>query len=175
MFDQYLRTISYEKKVYSSAVIKLKTSVTDLYNRDDNSYMTQVKKETVTRNKTKLQKRLLLDSMTNSHKKYLRENSGSKMGHTLFCKFRPFWIEKPGLTDIQTCLCKKHANLQFKADRLHQLGLLSEKTIGTLVEGLACDRQRKRCMYNEYPTCCSNVPTCVALDQDPNTHVGMGT
>ena len=107
--------------------------------------------------------------MTNLHNKYLRENSGSNMGYTLFCKFRPFWVVKPGLTDRQTC--KKHANLQFKADRLHQLGVLSEKNIGTLVEGLACDRQRKRCMFNECPTCCSNVPKYVALDQDPNTHV----
>ena len=148
VFDQDLRTISYEKKVYSSAAIKLKTSVTDFYTRDDNSYMTPGKKETVTRNKTKMQKRLLLDSMTNLHKKYLRENSGSKMGYTLFCKFRPFWVVKPGLTDRQTCLCKKNASLQFKADRLHQFDVLSEKSIGTLVEGLACDRQRKRCMYN---------------------------
>ena len=109
--------------------------------------------------------------MTNWHKKYLRENAGSKMGYTLFCKFRPFWVVKPALTDRQTCLCKKHANLLFKADRLHQLGVLSEKNIGTLVEGLACDRQRKHCMYNECPTCCSNVQKYVALDQDPNTHV----
>ena len=171
VFDQDLRTISYEKKVYSSAGIKVKTSVTDFYTRDDNSYMTPGKKETVTRNKTKMQKRLLLDSMTNLHKNYLRENSGSKMGYTLSCKFSPFWVVKPGLTDRQTCLCKKHANWQFKADRLHQLGVLSEKNIGTLVEGLACDRQRKRCMYNECPTCCSNVPKYVGLDQDPNTHV----
>ena len=105
------------------------------------------------------------------HKKYLREYSGSKMGYTLFCKFRPFWVVKPGLTDRQTCLYKKHANLQFKADRLHQLGVLSEKYIWTLVEGLACDRQRIRCMYNVCPTCCSNVPKYIALDQDPNTHV----
>ena len=96
MFDQDLTTISYEKKVYSSPGIKLKTSVTDFYTRDDNSYMTPGKKETVTRNKTKMQKRLLLDNMTNLHNKYLRENSESKMGYTLFCKFRSFWVVKPG-------------------------------------------------------------------------------
>ena len=79
MFDQDLRTISYEKKVYSSVAIKLKTSVTDFYTCDDN--MTPGKKETVTRNTTRMLKRLLLDSMTNLHKKYLRENSGSKMFH----------------------------------------------------------------------------------------------
>ena len=55
VLDHDLRKIAYERNIYLTAGTKLKASVTDFYTRDDNSCMTPGKKETVTRNKTKMQ------------------------------------------------------------------------------------------------------------------------
>ena len=78
---------------------RLKQSVSEYFVRDDNSRQTAGKKETVTRNKEKKQKRILLDSMKILHDKYLAENPGSKLSYTLFTQLRPFWVCKPTLRD----------------------------------------------------------------------------
>ena len=66
---------------------------------------------------------------------------------------------KTGLTDRQTCLCKKHANLQFKADRLHQLGILSEKTLGLWLKVLLVTD-------NANAACTMSVPPVAVLYQN---------
>ena len=68
-----------ERKKPCTGASRLKKCVVDLFCRDDISRITTGKKQTVTRNKQKEQKRLLLDTMKNLHIKYLAENSN----HTL--------------------------------------------------------------------------------------------
>ncbi len=64
-------------------------SVRNFYTRDDNSKLTAGKKQTITRGKQKKQKRFLLDTSKNLHRKYLSENPGSHMCYSRFCKLRP--------------------------------------------------------------------------------------
>ena len=135
-------TLPYSRMKHNSKAQKFTQRVTAFYLRDDNSKITPGKKDSITRFKQKMQKRFLLDTMSQLHKKYLSENPFGSMSYTLFCKLRPFWVLPPTLADRDTCACKKHANLQFQADRLLQMEVLdvAEKSIESIASALACDR-----------------------------------
>lgn len=127
--------------------------VQHFFERDDNSRATTGKKETITRNKVKMQKRLLSDSMKDLHKKFRIEYPAIKISYTAFCRRRPFWVVKPSIQDRETCLCKLHANLQFMADRLFQQSVIKSSRIYELIESLCCETPTKECMYRECLLC----------------------
>ncbi|ESN91594.1 hypothetical protein HELRODRAFT_165647 [Helobdella robusta] len=43
------------------------------------------------------------------------------ISYPMFTRLRPFWVRMPTSKDRETCLCKKHDNVQLKADKLYQL------------------------------------------------------
>ena len=153
-------TLPYSRMNPNSKTQKFTQRVTAFYLRDENSKMTPGKKDSITRFKQKMQKRFLLDTMSQLHK-YLSENPFGSMSYTLFCKLRPFWVLPPTLADRDTCACKKHANLQFQADRLLQMEVLdvAEKSIESIASALACDRSSKKCMYSECVACRDSTPS----------------
>ena len=63
--------------------------------RDDNSRITTGKKDTITRNGIKQQRRVLCDTMLNLHMKYHAEYPLSGVSYSLFCKLRPFYVVRP--------------------------------------------------------------------------------
>ncbi|CAH1999971.1 unnamed protein product [Acanthoscelides obtectus] len=80
------------------------------YEDDNNSRCAAGKKECITREKIKKQKRYLLDSLKNLHQKFYN-TSLMKIGYNYFCKLRPFWVVVPKLTDRDTCAtCKRSAD-----------------------------------------------------------------
>ena len=135
-------TLPYSRMKHNSETQKFTQRVTAFYLRDDNSKMTPGKKDSITRFKQKMQKRFLLDMMSQLHKKYLSENPFGSMSYTLFCKLHPFWVLPPTLADRDTCPYKKHANLQFQANHLLQMEVLdvAEKSTESIASALACDR-----------------------------------
>ena len=145
-----------QRKVCTSVGKRLKQSVIDFLVRDENSRETAGKKETITRQKEKKQKRILLDSMKLLHAKYLAENPGTKLSYTLFTKLRPFWVCRPTMKDRETCLCKTHANLVFLTNRLVQLKVLSyeQTNMESLCLSTACDPKSKDCCYLMCSQCC---------------------
>ena len=89
----------------------LRKAVVAFYTRDDVSRVVAGKRQTITRNKVKMQKRLLNDNMTVLHKKFLEEASENyQISYPAFCRLRPFWVREPTDKDKQTCLCKIHEN-----------------------------------------------------------------
>jgi len=84
-----------------------KSKVKTFFTRDDNSRITTGRKQTITKNKVKKQKRFLADTMKNLHKKFLTENTNN-ISYSLFCKLRPFLVVHPTLSERNTCLCKIH-------------------------------------------------------------------
>jgi len=64
---------------------KLQDLLLKFYSRDDVSRMTAGKKETVTKQKCKMQKRLLVDSLLNTHLKFISEFPESTVSYSLFC------------------------------------------------------------------------------------------
>lgn len=140
---------SYNRYADKSMECKVKT----FFTRDDVSRMTTGKKKTITRQKIKMQKRFLVDTMKNLHRKYLAENNMTHISYAAFCRLRPFWVVHPSLSDCDTCQCKLHENLGFLAEKLCQLKLIETSNLESLTELVCCDIGSKVCMYGECGDC----------------------
>lgn len=90
------------------------------FNQDDVSRATAAKKETKTKNKVKMQKRYLLDSMVNLRLKFVKE-TGIPISYATFRRFKPFYVLIPNLSNRNTCLCKRHSNIDYKFTSLKTL------------------------------------------------------
>lgn len=77
-----------QKRKYSMTQ-RLNKELKDFFERDDNSRLTAGVKDTVTRQKVKKQKRILLCSQKELHQKYL-DDKKSKISYSSFCKQKPF-------------------------------------------------------------------------------------
>ena len=115
-----------------------KNMIETFLTRDDNSRMTTGKKQTVTKNKIKKQKRLLLDSLINLHEKFCAENPAHNISYVTFTRHRPFWVRQPTDKDRDTCICKKHENIQLAADKLYHLKVLTVKNIDYIYKQVGC-------------------------------------
>ncbi|XP_035269106.1 uncharacterized protein LOC118225154 [Anguilla anguilla] len=127
-------------------------TVRQYYLRDDVSRLTTGKKNTVTVQKVKKQRRLLCDSLLNLHKKFVSEH-GEQISYAFFCRQRPFWVVTPNEQDRETCQCKSHENLQFMADTLYRLGLSESKHLDDMVDSTVCNNVAKSCAYGECQEC----------------------
>lgn len=141
------------KSKLHSAGEQFKASVQEFYCRDDNSRMTPGKKQTITKQKKKMQKRLLSDSLRNLHQKFLTDNPRRRISYSLFCKIRPFWVVPPSLQDMETCLCKSHENLEFITTTMQKMKLLEISNLEQLADSVACNPKSKVCMYGECAEC----------------------
>ncbi|KAI8422982.1 hypothetical protein MSG28_014072 [Choristoneura fumiferana] len=115
------------------------------YEDDSNSRCAAGKKECITRNNIKKQKRYMLDSLKNLHQKFLSTNSMT-IGYSLFCRLRPFWVVKPKLTDRDTCACVTHKNFNLKLVALKNANILNFATHQTALQTLCCDRYSEKCL-----------------------------
>ena len=120
--------------------------------RDDVSRITTGEKNTITRNRVKMQRRLLSDSLQNLHRKFISEG-GPDISYSFVCKLRPFYVVEPTELDRQTCQCKAHENLQFVANTLKEMHLIPSNNLDDLVEGVVCSVHFKDCAYDECQEC----------------------
>lgn len=111
----------------------------------------------------KMQKRLLTDTMKNLQRRFLSEHIGH-VSYTSFCCLRLFWVVTPSSSDRDTCLCKKHENLQFMANALQSQGFLSSRNIEEMSEATTCDPKSKVCAYGESSEC---LLTCHPMLKTP--------
>ncbi|CAH0561747.1 unnamed protein product [Brassicogethes aeneus] len=65
-----------------------------------------------------------------------------------FCRHRPCWVVRQKLSDRDSCLCKKHSNMQYKLDTLFREQLCIEKDIEKLCIFVTCDTKSNECMNN---------------------------
>lgn len=131
---------------------KITASITRFLEEDCNSRLCPGKKDFITKNKVKKQKRILLDTMKHLYSKYLK-SSKIKMSYTMFCRMRPFWIIPPRITHRETCLCVTHANMDLILSCLNQAKILLFSKHQSLVEYLCCDRYRELCISRECEKC----------------------
>ncbi|KAK2857675.1 hypothetical protein Q7C36_005594 [Tachysurus vachellii] len=136
------------KTVNRFADTSIQKNIKSFFNRDDVSRITTGRKQTVTRNKVKMQKRFLVDTMRNLHRKFLAENN-VRISYSSFCRLRPFWVVHPSLSNRETCQCKLHENLSFLAEKLNQLKLIETSDLERLTKTVSCDTTHKDCMYGE--------------------------
>ncbi|XP_064601012.1 uncharacterized protein LOC135467176 [Liolophura sinensis] len=156
----------FKKRKMAAWASKFASRVRSFYIRDDVSRITAGKKETKTRNKQKMQKRFLCDSLKVLHMKFLSESPNMKISYSLFCRLRPFWVIIPSSKDRETCLCKTHENLNLLVQKLRDLKLLQTSDLCQMADNMACDRNQKACMYGECASCVSaQVPVAENYDE----------
>ncbi|KAL4005767.1 hypothetical protein ACER0C_005480 [Sarotherodon galilaeus] len=146
-------SLHFERKRTSRFTEDFKKRIKAFYLRDDVSRMTTGTKQTLTKDKLKMQKRFLMDTIENIHRRFLAENPDQMISYSLFCHLRPFWVVNPTLSERDTCMCKLHENLSFLAVKLRQLKLIETANIEELIEKVCCNSSSKSCMYGEYVHC----------------------
>lgn len=140
----------------------LKT-VQNFYDNDDNSRICAGKRECVTRNGVKKQKRYLLDTISNLYKKFWNNNSGL-ISYQTFCRLRPFWVVAPKINERDTCLCIKHANIDLKLTALHCRKILPYNNYNKLLENTCCNRYDEQCLSRECLRCVNKNPDYQEFD-----------
>jgi len=133
--------------------LRIKRKIQQYYDRDDNSRLTSGMKETVTKNKVKHQKRVLLHTIEGLHNKFLMENENEKISYTSFSRLRPFWVLPPKESDRATCICKQHENMQFLSESLYKNQLLITSDLYKLAHSFSCDTKNLDCMYGRCSEC----------------------
>uniref|UniRef100_A0A8D9AZZ8 Uncharacterized protein n=1 Tax=Cacopsylla melanoneura TaxID=428564 RepID=A0A8D9AZZ8_9HEMI len=140
---------SKQKRIkYHKSIEELRRHVKEFLEQDISSRLTPGKKDTITRNKVKKQKRFLNDSLKNLHSKFVTQyRVYQHISYTLFCRLRPFWIIVPNAATRDTCLCKKHANMSLLVSKLKSLNMIDERTSAEVQTKYSETGEIK---YNEY-------------------------
>lgn len=92
--------------------------VRKFFESDEASTMAPGKKDFITRNGVRKQKRYLNQTLKNLWQKFCNSDSPIIVPFTTFCKFRPFWLVWKKPTDRDTCLCVKHENMLLMVKQL---------------------------------------------------------
>ncbi|XP_069109737.1 uncharacterized protein [Argopecten irradians] len=151
-------TDKFERKKQRNAIpAETRRKVRDFLERDSSSRLMPGKRDTKTKHGLKKQKRLLNDSLLNLHKKFVTEYPQNKLSYQMFCRLRPFWVVNPSCDARDTCVCKLHANIQFKLNRLIEEKVINKKSINEYCQSLCCDEISKECMYRECKSCSEKV------------------
>ena len=114
------------------------------------------KRDTIARNKIKMQKRFLNNTLFNLHQKCLKTN-GLKISYSQFCRFKPFWIVAPNVNRRDTCLCIKHSNFEMLVSSLLRKDIISAKSPMQLLETLTCSSKTEECLMQTCSKCKSNI------------------
>ena len=150
MMKDNMKDLKYQRKIRSDRTDnQTNIKIQEFLERDDNSRQMPGKKDTVTKQQVKKQKRLLNDTMKALHAKFVYENPRMKMSYSSFCKFKPFWITKPSLKDLETCMCKKCTNMLFMHQRLKTEGVISAAQPQDSISEVVCDKNNHKCAYGE--------------------------
>lgn len=131
-------------------------TVRKFHQQDEVSRLGAGKRECVTRKGVKKQKRYLLDTMLNLHKKFKEDNFN--ISYQTFCRLRPFWVSIPKVNDRDTCLCIKHANIDLKLSALHNRKILPYSGHDKLLEDTCCNRYNEQCLSRNCQRCVDKNP-----------------
>ncbi|CAB3234211.1 unnamed protein product [Arctia plantaginis] len=139
------------KSKHASKIHTLKLSVQRFLSDDENSRLCPGKKDYISKNMIKHQKRYLSDSLQNLHQKYVKEYHNVHYG--TFCKLRPYWILVPSVNVRDTCVCKLHENMALLIKSLKANKIIFESNPTELVQNLTCDRNRTNCLQRNCDHC----------------------
>lgn len=127
-------------------------SIEIFYNNDDVSTISAGKKECITKNKRRMQKRYLTAPLKILHKKLLSE-ANIKVSYSFFTKHRPFWVLHPKPSGRETCLCSQHTNIELLIKALYHASIISENNSHGLVSHLCCEPRNEKCLLRECIYC----------------------
>lgn len=140
--------ISKRKLAYDT----LKKSIHAFFERDDNTTLTPGIKDTITRHKTKMQKRYLNDTLLSLHKKFTNEQK-CKISYQTFCKCRPFWAVQKDINKRDTCKCMLHENMHLIIYKLKINNLIQEKNAQEIIKNVCCKDTKEKCLSRQCEEC----------------------
>lgn len=133
---------------------EMRRKVKKYLEEDISSIQAPGKKDTITRNGKKTQKRYLTDTLLNLYNKYMKQYpDDTKLSYTSFCRFRPFWVVTKKVDSRDTCLCKLHENIKRRIEKLHLLKVIYSRNPEEICEQLVCDLKSKACCYGDCLRC----------------------
>lgn len=147
----FASNLQYRKFSHAPRIPGLKEDIINFLEKDCNSRMTSEKKEVIKKNGEEKQKRYLLKTMEDLHTEFLK-SVPYKIGKTLFCKFRPFWILFPSCDKRETCACTKHENFALIIQKLKIEKVLEVKSPREVLQKLTCN-ESEACMLGKCDEC----------------------
>ena len=134
-----------------------KEKVVEFLCRDENSRLLPGKKDTVTKDKNRQQRRVLINPLKELHTSF---NSVMDRSHMLsyrqFVRYCPFYVTQPKASDRNTCACLDHENVRLLSEQLKQKGQLKTSSVSELLSAIICSPDNKDCMYRICTKCCFN-------------------
>lgn len=143
----------------SGVTEKIKTTfierIKSFYTEEANSTIGACKKEYITRNKERKQKRYLCLPLKDLYKKFLLETN-MKVSYSFFCKLRPFWVLFPRNANRETCQCTVHTKMELFISALNRASVLNEKNCDQVLSKLCCDTGNINCLQRTCDACRAN-------------------
>ncbi|CAG5034023.1 unnamed protein product [Parnassius apollo] len=130
--------------------------IKSFYEDDINSRIGAGKKQYVKKFGIIKQKRYLLDSVKNLHKKFLEENPNILISYVTFTRLRPFWVYLPR-DDRETCACMAHTNIDLMILALKKNKIVDIRNYRDMLHVLCCDKYNKKCVGRDCKTCKNRV------------------
>lgn len=140
-----------QQKIQQS-VHSIQQLIINYYEDDINSRITSGKKQYIKKHGQLKQKRYLLDTIKNLHKKFLEEYPNLRLSYVTFSRLRPLWVLLP-LDDRDTCACAEHTNLNLLISALHKNKIVDIKNTQDMLDILCCDKYKLHCVARKCEHC----------------------
>ncbi|CAH0553686.1 unnamed protein product [Brassicogethes aeneus] len=131
----------------------IKGDITSFIEKDEYSRLCPGKKDTITRNGVKKQKRLLNKSLLMIYNEF-RQSVNYFISYSTFCKLRPFWVLHPKINRRDTCLCTVCENGELLVRKLKLLSIIEENCLERVCKSVCCNNETKENCLNNRCTFC---------------------
>ncbi|CAB3228673.1 unnamed protein product [Arctia plantaginis] len=149
----------------------LKTCIVKFMEDDSSSRLCAGKKDFITKKGERKQKRVMLDTLLNLHKRFV-EKTHIKISYPMFCKLRPFWVVQPRCDGRNTCMCVIHSNIDLMLKSLYNAKIISVSNYVDLLNQVCCNRFNEKCLSRECKTCLNKDDLAKALEKTcPNIKI----
>lgn len=79
------------------------------------------------------------------------------MYYKQFVRYKPFFVTEVRSNDRNTCACYQNENIWLLVDSFLQRGLLSTKSLSSLLSSISCNTEDMKCMNRTCAKCCLDV------------------
>ena len=156
-------------------ILKKREAVKNFFVSNDASHFTPGKKDFVTVNGEKVQKRYLNDTLSALYKAFCSKSS-VPISFSMFCKYRPKFVVIPRFKDRDTCLCVKCENFKLLLSGLKAANVVEEKNKNDILSTMCCDIANEDCLFRKCQMCLTNsVNYNVAVNEEKIQYQRWGT
>lgn len=121
---------------------------------DKNSILLPGKKDTIGRKERK-QRRILTSTLQDLHKVFNdKSDKLRRMSYRQFTRYKPFYITQPKPCDRNTCAYHQHENTRLLIATLSKRGLITTKSLSTVLSSICCSTDKDSCMRRQCTECC---------------------